>query len=76
MVDTVSAEVAKGRGSDDAIMLYTSGTTGLPKAVTFSHRQLVLHTLAVGLAMGQQPYEQGTLSRPCHPLLQIESIAA
>ena len=30
-----------------ATLFYTTGTTGLPKGVCFSHRQLVLHTLAV-----------------------------
>ena len=30
-----------------ATTFYTTGTTGLPKGVYFSHRQLVLHTLAV-----------------------------
>ena len=37
-----------------ATTFYTTGTTGLPKGVMFSHRQLVLHTLAVisTLAMG------------------------
>jgi fatty-acyl-CoA synthase len=30
-----------------ATMFFTTGTTGLPKAVYFSHRQLVLHTLAL-----------------------------
>ena len=35
-----------------ATTFYTSGTTGLPKPVCFSHRQLVLHTLAVAAAFG------------------------
>lgn len=35
-----------------ATTFYTSGTTGLPKPVCFSHRQLVLHTLAIAAAFG------------------------
>lgn len=34
-----------------ATTAYTTGTTGLPKGVYFTQRQLVLHTLSVGLAV-------------------------
>ncbi|WP_412479309.1 fatty acid--CoA ligase [Azonexus sp. IMCC34839] len=35
-----------------ATTFYTTGTTGNPKGVYFSHRQLVLHTLGVASALG------------------------
>jgi fatty-acyl-CoA synthase len=35
-----------------ATTFYTTGTTGLPKGVYFSHRQLVLHTFGVRSALG------------------------
>jgi fatty-acyl-CoA synthase len=41
-----------------ATTFYTTGTTGLPKGVYFSHRQLVLHTLAE-LAALAMPGRQG-----------------
>ena len=34
-------EVAKGRGSDVSVMLYTSGTTGKPKGVRQSHHAFI-----------------------------------
>ncbi|HVO64841.1 MAG TPA: fatty acid--CoA ligase [Syntrophales bacterium] len=35
-----------------ATIFYTTGTTGAPKGVYFSHRQLVLHTQAVLIGLG------------------------
>ncbi len=39
-----------------ATIFYTTGTTGSPKGVYFSHRQLVLHTLGISIA---SLYESG-----------------
>ncbi len=36
---------------------YTSGTTGLPKGVYYSHRQMMLHTLAVASTFGTAPVQ-------------------
>ena len=35
-----------------ATLFYTSGTTGLPKGVFFTHRQIVLHTLGIAVGLG------------------------
>jgi fatty-acyl-CoA synthase len=35
-----------------ATIFYTTGTTGLPKGVYFSHRQLVLHTITFSAMLG------------------------
>ena len=37
-----TTEIAKGAGSDVAIMLYTSGTTGNPKGVQITHDNLLI----------------------------------
>ena len=44
-----------------AVTFYTSGTTGNPKGVFFSHRQLVLHTLVEAASLGTLPQKQGVV---------------
>nr|HMS96622.1 AMP-binding protein [Tabrizicola sp.] len=42
-----------------ATLFYTTGTTGDPKGVSYNHRQLVLHTLAVTADLGTVPGRGG-----------------
>lgn len=60
-----------------ATTFYTTGTTGLPKGVYFSHRQLVLHTLGVVAALAT-PLSQGRLHRqdvymPITPMFHVHA---
>lgn len=60
-----------------ATTFYTTGTTGMPKGVYFSHRQLVLHTLAVMAALGT-PSSQGRLHQrdvymPLTPMFHVHA---
>lgn len=60
-----------------ATTFYTTGTTGLPKGVFFSHRQLVLHSLATAAALGVNP-AQGRLHRadvymPITPMFHVHA---
>ena len=43
------AELPDFDENTQATLAYTTGTTGKPKGVYFSHRQLVLHTMSVGM---------------------------
>jgi fatty-acyl-CoA synthase len=60
-----------------ATTFYTTGTTGDPKGVYFSHRQLVLHTLAVAVALTSAP-QQGRVHRddvymPITPMFHVHA---
>jgi fatty-acyl-CoA synthase len=53
-----------------ATIFYTTGTTGLPKGVTFTHRQLVLHTLA---AFGTFRLSEETVYMPMTPMFHVHA---
>lgn len=60
-----------------ATTFYTTGTTGLPKGVYFSHRQLVLHTLSTTAALATNAV-QGRLHResvymPITPMFHVHA---
>ncbi|RLB66960.1 MAG: fatty acid--CoA ligase, partial [Deltaproteobacteria bacterium] len=60
-----------------ATTFYTTGTTGMPKGVYFSHRQLVLHTLGALVAIGT-PKTQGRLHQqdvymPITPMFHVHA---
>jgi fatty-acyl-CoA synthase len=58
-----------------ATLFYTSGTTGAPKGVWFTHRQLVLHALSatIGLASSQSPVklESRDVILPLVPMFHV-----
>jgi len=60
-----------------ATTFHTTGTTGMPKGVTFSHRQLVLHTIAALSTFGTAP-RQGHVHRddvymPMTPMFHVHA---
>jgi len=62
--------------SKRATTFYTTGTTGLPKAVYFSHRQLVLHTLASCSALagqGSGRFDHGDVYMPVTPMFHVHA---
>jgi fatty-acyl-CoA synthase len=58
-----------------ATLFYTSGTTGSPKGVLFTHRQLVLHTLSatIGLCSSASPVrlESKDVILPLVPMFHV-----
>jgi len=60
-----------------ATTFYTTGTTGMPKGVCYSHRQLVLHTLALLGAVASpahgQSFRQGDVYMPLTPMFHVHA---
>ncbi len=59
-----------------ATTFYTTGTTGLPKGVYFSHRQLVLHTFGVMSALagtGQGSFNRDDVYLPITPMFHVHA---
>lgn len=63
--------------STRATTFYTTGTTGMPKGVYFSHRQLVLHTMAGMAALGtvvqQGRFHQQDVYMPMTPMFHVHA---
>ncbi len=60
-----------------ATVFYTTGTTGEPKGVFFSHRQLVLHTLAITSSLGayqtQGRFRSDDVYMPLTPMFHVHA---
>jgi fatty-acyl-CoA synthase len=60
-----------------ATMFYTTGTTGLPKGVYFSHRQLVLHTLGLVTTLNfmnsQASFNASDVYMPLTPMFHVHA---
>lgn len=60
-----------------ATTFYTTGTTGLPKGVYFSHRQLVLHTLSTTAALAstavQGRFHRESIYMPLTPMFHVHA---
>jgi fatty-acyl-CoA synthase len=58
-----------------ATTFYTTGTTGDPKGVFYSHRQLVLHTMGIlaglGAGDGNNRFHRGDVYMPITPMFHV-----
>lgn len=59
-----------------ATTFYTTGTTGVPKGVYYSHRQLVLHTLVIRASLADAPHGRFTkddVYMPITPMFHVHA---
>src|SRR5258705_8993581 len=61
-----------------ATTFYTTGTTGMPKGVYYSHRQLVLHSICglalFGMAGLQGRFLRGDVYMPITPMFHLHAL--
>ena len=78
MADTAPAyEFAEFDENTMATTFYTTGTTGLPKGVFFSHRQIVLHTFGTMSALSAFAHQANVTSNdvymPMTPMFHVHA---
>ena len=59
-----------------ATTFYTTGTTGAPKGVQFTHRQIVLHTLGAGAALARGihgRFDEADVYMPITPMFHVHA---
>lgn len=79
LLEAANPDFAFPETREDAVatQFYTTGTTGHPKGVSYTHQQLVEHTLAVGLALAAasdyQSLRRGDVYMPLTPMFHVHA---
>ncbi len=73
-----NAKLQELREDDIATTFYTSGTTGMPKGVLFSHRQIVLHVLSSMATLAYEPilWKSSDVIMPLVPMFHVHAWGA
>ena len=73
---TPPASLLSTASSADALIQYTSGTTGRPKGATFTHDAVLMHAANVALEYAIDPSSRVLLSIPHNSATNIQTIPA